>query len=55
MKRIFGLAMSLVVVISLTYNGDVRSSSIYAAPQAANDKRAVEQLFAAWNSMTRIK
>ena len=50
MKRIFSLAVSIVVVMSLTYNGNVGNSSIYAAQQAASDKRVIEKLFAAWNS-----
>ena len=49
MKRIPGLAMSIVVIVSLTHNG-FGSSSTYAAPQAATGKSAIEQLFVAWNS-----
>ncbi len=50
MKRMFGLAISIVVVVSLTHSGNVRNSSMYAAPQAASGKRVIEQLFAGWNS-----
>jgi len=49
MKRIFGLAILIVVVMSLIYNGDVGNSSIYVAAQAGHPKE-IEQLFAAWNS-----
>lgn len=48
MKRFFGLAMSIVVVMSLTYNGNLGNSSIYAAPHAGHPKD-IEKLFAAWN------
>ena len=50
MKRMFGLAIAVVVVVSLTHIGNFGNSSIYAAPQAESDKRVIEQLFAAWNS-----
>ncbi len=49
MKRIFGLAISIVAVMSLTYNGNVGNSSVYGAPPAGHPKE-IEQLFAAWNS-----
>ncbi len=39
MKRIFGFAILIVVVMSLTYNG-----------KAASDKKVIEKFFAAWNS-----
>jgi steroid delta-isomerase-like uncharacterized protein len=49
MRSIFGLAMSVVVVMSLTCNGAVGNSSIYAASRVEHPKE-IKQLFAAWNS-----
>ncbi len=39
MKRIFGFAILILVVMSLTYNA-----------KAASDKKVIEKFFAAWNS-----
>jgi steroid delta-isomerase-like uncharacterized protein len=50
MKRIFGLAISIAVIMSLTFSGCVGNSSIYAAQQAASDKKVIDKMFAAWNS-----
>ena len=49
MKRILGLAMSIVVVISLASNGSSGNLSEYALPPAGHPKE-IEQLMAAWNS-----
>jgi steroid delta-isomerase-like uncharacterized protein len=50
MERIVGLALSIVVVVSLAYNGNIGNSSIYVAQQATSGEAIVEKLFAAWNS-----
>ncbi len=50
MKRLFRVAISIVVVLSLTYLGKAGNSSIHATPQSAKDKNVIEQLFDAWNS-----
>ena len=50
MKRVFGVAISTLAVVSLTYQGNFGNSAIYAAPQGAGDEKAIERLFAAWNS-----
>ncbi len=49
MKRILGLAMSIVVVMSLTSNGSAGNLSKYALPLAGHPKE-IERLFAGWNS-----
>ena len=55
MKGIFNLAIPIMVVMFLTCNGNVGNSSIYAAEQAASDKKVTEKFFAAWNSQDADK
>lgn len=49
MNRILGLAISIVVVMSLAHNGDLGNTATYAASNGGHPNK-IQQLIAAWNS-----
>lgn len=50
MKILFGMTISIAVILSLTGAGKAGNSSIHATPQSAKAKSVIEQMFDAWNS-----
>jgi steroid delta-isomerase-like uncharacterized protein len=50
MKRFDALAISIGILMFLTFDGNAQNSSSRTAAEARNDKAIVVQLFTAWNS-----
>ena len=50
MKRIYALAISVVISLFLTHYGNAQNSSTRTAKQKGSNKSVVEEMFAGWNS-----